>query len=120
MSDDKRKAIRERVLARLDAADVGSSENWRDEDPGYWIGVEEGAYDVETDCARLRASLADREREIERLRGVLSSIAGYCAEHSSQSAPCFELWPDSPDDWCAPCLASVTLRAPRASRVEEG
>jgi hypothetical protein len=47
MNDNKRKAIRERVLALLDSADAGGSDNWRDSDPAYWIGVVEGEFNAE-------------------------------------------------------------------------
>lgn len=34
--------LRERVLALLDRCEAGRQDNWRDADPGYWIGVAEG------------------------------------------------------------------------------
>jgi hypothetical protein len=75
---DRRKEIRERVLALLDAADAGGPENWRDSDPGYWIGAAEGAYDAESE----RDAKIDRAAYDDALRRL--DFAGRRAEKAER------------------------------------
>jgi hypothetical protein len=112
---DKRAEIRARVLALLDRCDAGGSENWRDGDHGYWIGVAEGAFEAEVE----RDALASRLRESEEARAEAweckEAADAMLGEEIAAHAKATEGW-----RLCAADLAAETKRANAAEeRAEE-